>query len=86
MTNDPTIRIVSDGTPRGTRALDADGKEIPNVMHATVYLDAVEPVHASLDLFVPAVDVRVRDVEHSATCGYCGGTLRHEVESGGAMT
>ena len=56
------VRIVSDGTPDGTRIYDDKGKEIPNVVLVDIILDPSQ-VLAFLTLAVPNPELDLSNIE-----------------------
>jgi hypothetical protein len=52
-------RIISDGSPGGTRVLMPDGTPIPNVIRVEWYLDADGSIKARLDLYTASIDAVV---------------------------
>ena len=72
----PTVKIVSDGTPAGTQVL-VDGKMLEGVMKVTVYAEAGKLVRASIELVGVRVETALKfsksfDVVDPATGAWLG--------------
>lgn len=53
-----TARIVSDGTPKGTKVFDAEGKEIKGIVSLVFRIDASEDMGVlAVSFLCPAADV-----------------------------
>jgi len=74
------IRIVSDGTPKGTHIYNSDGVEIDTIRTAWVSLDAEDMATASLDISAPGIEIEVdtEQVEVVFTCPMCKENSTHK--------
>lgn len=61
------IRIVSDGTPLGTRVVGVD-----QAYNAVIVLNVHDVPRATIDVHMPQVDVVVRNPVLREVCPYCG--------------
>jgi hypothetical protein len=51
------LKIISDGTPRGTRVIDADtGELVEKVTHVDVHID-VDNIRAWIQVVQPELDI-----------------------------
>lgn len=76
----PVVRIQSDGAGPTTVITGPDGREIPNVTSANIYLsvDAVNEVN--LEIQLPELDVHAAVKSVTFSCRCCGADLVHECE------
>lgn len=68
------MKIISDGTPEGTKVINDDGTEVQDVESIEINCSPVTPkrVQARITVTAPRVEVEVSHPEIIASCPHCG--------------
>ena len=76
------VKIISDGTPRGTQVFDENGKKISNVTSSVIWLENSEVVKVDLTILAPETDVVGEAHTVTMVCPVCKDELEHKCNEG----
>jgi hypothetical protein len=73
-------RVFSDGTPRGTRVIAPNGKEVRDIRDLSFHIEPNEPGHLELEI-MPAAITLVDALPHMTfVCPNCSKSTEHTCE------
>jgi hypothetical protein len=75
-----TFRIVSDGTPGGTRVYDPEGRPMGMVRRVSVSILANDAPTAEIETVLPKIDIRANG-ERIVCCPHCLNPIGRKVDA-----